>query len=181
MKGAVLVTLNEFVEDIYGLDKWERVLDIAKPKSGGIYTSVDSYDDEEVLALIHATCEVLELSKEKALHVFGKYLFEVLNKKHPIFTRLQPDLLNFLASVEDVVHKEVDKLFPDAYLPKITPVSRTENSITLKYVSKRKMCGLAEGIIHGAAESYGVEIDIHHPVCYHKGDDHCLLEVSINE
>lgn len=178
MKGAVFIALNDFIESQFGIERWEAILTEAKPASGGIYTSVENYQDSEMLDLVHATCQQLGVSRSQALNLFGVYLFGVLNKKHPIFTSLQPDLFRFLATVEDIVHTEVRKLFDGVYLPVITAVSQTSNTIVLRYESKRKMCELAEGLIQGAADFYQVNINMTQKACYHTGDDHCLIEVT---
>lgn len=178
MKGAVFIALNDFIESQFGMEQWEAILTEAKPVSGGIYTSVENYDDTEMLDLVHAACHQLGVSRAQALNLFGVYLFDILNKKHPIFTSLQPDFFKFLSSVEDIVHTEVRKLFEGVYLPVITAVSETENTILLRYESKRKMCELAEGLIQGAADFYRLKVRIEQKSCYHTGHDHCLIEVT---
>lgn len=181
MKGAVLIALNDFVEENFGPEAWERILENANPASGGVYTSVQNYDDEEVVALVGAVCEELKIDIQQALCQFGRYLFSVLNDKYSIFTKIQPDFYKFLASVEDVVHVEVKKLFPDAYLPTLKAVDQSDSHIVLKYISRRRMCSLAEGLIRGAAKQYGVNVSIEQPKCYCKGDDHCIIEVKTVE
>jgi hypothetical protein len=179
MKGAVFIALNDFIEGQYGIEMWEDVLAEAKPASGGIYTSVENYNDQELMALLHVICQHLNLDKSQALRLFGEYLFNVLNVKHPIFTSLQSDLFKFLSSVESIVHTEVRKLFAGVVLPVINVASQTDKYILLRYESTRKMCELAEGLIQGAAKHYKVNIVIRQLNCYHCGDDHCLIEVKI--
>ncbi|WP_053979856.1 heme NO-binding domain-containing protein [Marinagarivorans algicola] len=178
MKGAVFIALNDFIESQFGIAHWEAILAAADTDSGGIYTSVANYDDAEMFKLVGALCEQLNVSREQALKLFGIYLFGVLNKKHPIFTTLQPDFFKFLASVDDIVHVEVRKLFEGVYLPVISAVEQSDNKILLRYESKRQMCELAEGLIQGAAEFYHLVIKITQHKCYHKGHDHCLIEVE---
>lgn len=179
MKGAVFIALNDFVETLYGIDRWEAILAEVNPKSGGIYTSVQNYDDAEMVALVHTICKQLGVTRAQALGIFGEYLFGVLNTKYPIFTSLQPDFFKFLACVESIVHTEVRKLFSDVKLPLIVPVETGEDKIVLRYESERQMCELAEGLIHGAAKFYDVNIKMGQACCYHQGDDHCLIEVML--
>ena len=178
MKGAVFIALNDFIESQFGMARWEAILDEAQPASGGVYTSIQNYDDAEIVALVHAICHQLNVSRSQALHLFGEYLFGVLNAKHPIFTSLQSDLFKFLATVESIVHTEVRKLFEGVYLPLLQPIELTADKIILRYESKRHMCELAEGLINGAAKFYGVNIAITQPYCYHHQHDHCLIEVT---
>lgn len=177
MKGAVFIALNDFIEEGFGIDAWERILNEAKPASGGVYTSVQNYDDSELIAIVHAVCSQLKLDKGQALRLFGNYLFSALNRKHPIFTSLQTDLFKFLASVEGVVHVEVKKLFTDVQLPTMKAIEQSDSHIVLQYESTRKMCELAEGLIQGAAKHYDVEVVVSQRCCYHQGDNYCEIEV----
>ena len=179
MKGAVFIALNDFIETLYGIDRWESILNEVNPASGGIYTSVQNYDDTEMVALVHAICRQLDVTRAQALGILGEYLFGILNSKYPIFTSLQPDFFKFLAGVESIVHTEVRKLFSDVKLPLIIPVESTEKTMVLRYESERKMCELAEGLILGAAKFYEVNVTLKQSCCYHRGDDHCMIEVTL--
>lgn len=178
MKGVVLIALNDFIEERFGIKAREDILNEVQPVSGGIYTSVQNYDDNELVDIVHAACHQLKLDKGQALKIFGEYLFAALNRKHPIFTRLQSDLFKFLASVEGVVHVEVKKLFTGVRLPTMKTIEKGDNYIVLHYESVRQMCELAEGLVQGAAKHYGIEVKINQRCCYHKGDDHCEIEVG---
>lgn len=177
MKGAVFIALNDFIEEGFGIEVWESILNEARPASGGVYTSVQNYDDSELVDIVHAVCRQLKIDKGQALRIFGDYLFATLNRKHPIFTSLQPDLFKFLASVEGVVHVEVEKLFTGVQLPTMKAIEKSDDCVVLHYESARKMCELAEGLIQGAAKYYGVEVELTQRCCYHSGDDHCEIEV----
>ena len=102
-----------------------------------------------------------------------------LNMKHSIFVESEPDFISFLKSIEDVIHKEVMKLYPNPNLPSLKWEQPDDNSITLFYRSPRQLCSLAEGLIKGAAEQYEVEYTMKHDVCTHNGDDHCRFEISV--
>ncbi|MFH1571179.1 MAG: heme NO-binding domain-containing protein, partial [Gemmatimonadota bacterium] len=54
MKGIVCNVLNEMVEEQLGLETWDQVLTELSPASGGAYTATDTYDDEEVLAVVES-------------------------------------------------------------------------------------------------------------------------------
>lgn len=178
MKGVVFIALNDFVEQRFGIASWESILEAVKPDSRGIYTSVQNYDDAEMLALVHTMCHQLQLTRAHALRTFGEYLFGTLNTRYPLFSHLEPSLFGFLASVERIVHTEVKKLYPDATLPLLRPINQSDTMIELRYESERKMCELAEGLIQGAADHYGVAIKISQSRCYHLGDDHCQIKVE---
>jgi hypothetical protein len=52
MKGIVFTKLNEFVEELWGLEFWDEILQQSKLASGGAYTTVEYYNDQEMFTLI---------------------------------------------------------------------------------------------------------------------------------
>jgi hypothetical protein len=181
MKGTVFVALNDYVERQYGIAEWNGLLAEVAPASNGIYTSLLNYDDKEFCDLLRALCVRVSVSSEYFLRDFGIFLFDVLNRKYPIFTDIQAGLMDFLAAVEGVVHVEVKKLFPEAYLPSLKVIRRTSNQMVLEYQSRRNMCFLAEGLIQGAAQFYGETVSITQSRCCHKGAASCWIDVSAVE
>ena len=176
MKGAVFIALNDMIESQFGIDVWEELLEKVKPSGDGIYISTEDYPDEDIVNFVLVISEKLKLDSTDVTRIFGKYLFGELNKSHPIFTSLADDLFDFLNSIENVIHKEVKKLYENPNLPSLE-TSTTEGVLEMRYESPRKLCFLAEGLIFGAAEHYKEEVVIEHPVCMHKGSDHCDLLV----
>jgi predicted hydrocarbon binding protein len=45
------------------------------------------------------------------------------------------------------------------------------------YRSHRQLCQLAEGLIEGAAETFGSRVVVSQPMCVLDGDEHCVLLV----
>ena len=180
MKGAVFIALNEMIENQYGIEVWEELLDEVNPQCGGVYTSVEDYPDEEIVAFVLAISAKLNLDTSLVTRIFGTHLFGELNSKYPVFTQTSENLFSFLESVENVIHKEVRKLFESANLPSIdTKIS--DNYLDLTYSSPRKLCYLAEGLIFGAADYYSEKIQIDHTVCMHQGSDRCRIRITKNE
>ena len=179
MKGAVFIALNDMVEEAYGIKVWEEVLAQAKPESEGVYASAGSYKDEEIIALLVAFADVTDIDINEITRSFGNYLFKGLNSKFPIFANMYDNFFDFLCSIEGVIHKEVEKLYPNASLPKIQCVRATERHIQMLYSSPRKMCFLAEGLISGAAEHFKVHATINQSKCCHRNDDFCVIDIEL--
>ena len=91
--------------------------------------------------------------------VFGEYFFTTLKDKYPVFVE-KPDLFSFLNSIDQYIHPEVLKLYPDAELPRFDAEIKSDNEMLLNYMSSRKMSDLAIGLIKGASKYFkeGVEI-----------------------
>ncbi len=174
MKGVIFNVLEELVIETAGMDAWNNVL--AATGYEGVYTSGDSYPDEELFALAAEICKVLNLDLATVVGIFGEYLFDQLDARHPVFVQQSSDLRSFLLSVDTVIHGEVLKLYQNPNLPRFS--YRDEgDTLVMNYTSERKLCILAEGLIRGAAKRFNANVDITHPVCMHDGAEHCQLNV----
>lgn len=179
MKGIIFTTLNDMIVEKFGLEVWETLLQRVKLASGGIYTAGDTYPFEELQALVIEFAKMQKMDAPKLIEAYGLYMFPVLAKKYPIFLQGHKTLASFLKSIDQVIHVEVMKLYPDAELPSIKYEEQGSAKLALLYKSPRKLCFLAEGLIQGAAQYFKVKAKINQPVCMHKQGDHCRLEVTI--
>lgn len=160
MKGMVFTEFMEMVDSEFGPELAEKVLEASKLPSGGIYTAVGTYDHGELLTLVH------ELSRETAIPVpelvrsFGRHLFGRFVKSYAHFFLGVNSTFQFLAQVDDHVHVEVLKLYPEAELPKFTSQQLDGDRMIFDYRSRRPFGDLAEGLILGCAEHYGESLQI---------------------
>lgn len=181
MKGDVFIAFNQMVEEQMGIACWEALLNDVKPSSGGVYTSVNRYDDSELSALIAALSTMKSIPQAILIENFGFYLFSILNKKYAVFTEQKVDFFSFLASIDGVIHREVKKLFPDTQLPEIRCLTSSDTAMSLSYRSSRKLCLLAEGLIRGAAKHYQVNYVLDHKQCMHNGHEECLFDLRLQQ
>ena len=72
--------------------------------------------------------------------------------------------LSFLDSVENFVHVEVKKLYPDADLPRFITEHRDENHIVLIYQSEKRLESFAKGLMYSCGEYFNEPLDIKHEV-----------------
>lgn len=179
MKGVVFNILEEMVLEQAGMEAWNNILAEASGEDG-IYTAADSYPDTELFGLVEAVCKAINQPAEVVVGAFGEFMFGKLAERYPVFCEQAPDLKTFLKSVDSVIHVEVAKLYNETNLPKFKYAEPKENILVMRYHSERKLCILAEGLIRGAATHYNQKITIEHPVCMHKGADHCDLLVRFH-
>ena len=179
MKGVVFDILRDMVEEQFGLEGWNALLE--KAGSDGLYLSSESYPDEEMSKLVQVATDYTGMSTEDLLRHFGQYMIRQFYDRFPSFFDNRHDLLDFLNSVDRIVHVEVLKLYPDANLPKFNYEQDTPKALTMIYHSKRRMCWLAEGLILGSAIHYGQKVRLIHDVCMHKGHDSCHIQVELLE
>jgi hypothetical protein len=94
------------------------------------------------------------------LNAFGKYLFNTFIKNYPSFFSVVDNSFDFLESIEDHIHVEVRKLYPDAQLPSFETQRVDNNILKMKYSSERSMSDFALGLIEKTVEHYGEPIDV---------------------
>ena len=178
MKGAIFTVLQEMVEETFGFECWETMLSSSELASDGIYTSAETYDDNEILELVSALSEYSDTPVPDLVEAFGAYLFPHLVHSLPKSMMDYPDLWSFLDAVHTVIHVEVNKLYADALTPELVVTEKSDNDLTLFYRSPRKMCFLALGLIHKAADHFGTKVEVKHRCCMHESSDHCSLLVT---
>jgi hypothetical protein len=160
MKGLVFTEFLEMVEARFSPDMVDRIIENAKLPSGGAYTSVGTYSHSEMIEL--ATC----LSRETGIPLpelirsFGGYLFDRFHKLFPKYFDGITSAFDFLRQVEDYIHIEVRKLYPDAELPSFAHDSSRPDQFVLLYQSTRPFALLAEGLIRGCIAYYGEPIEL---------------------
>ncbi len=160
MKGVVFTEFLELVEQRHSLDMVDAVLDDVQPASGGAYTSVGTYPHAEMAGLVTALAQRTGVSVAEILRDFGRYLFQRFVVGYPMFFDGIDDALDFLAGIEDVIHAEVLKLYPDAELPRLPVVEYTSRHLQLRYESTRHLEDLAEGLIEGCLIHFGTKASL---------------------
>ncbi len=178
MKGVVFDILNEMVEEKFGFEAWEKILELAG--LDGIYVTTETYSDEELFKLVAAAETVCGIPAKDLVKDFGRFMLPSFVKSHPVFFTGQPTLRDFLLTVDRVIHVEVRKLYPDAGLPTFDyekGAAEDLSKLTMIYKSPRKLCALSEGLIDGAATYFEEDYSLEHSVCMHNGDDHCELKM----
>lgn len=179
MKGIVFNLLEEVVTQQYGSDTWDLLLDSAG--LDGIFTSLGTYPDEQIGALVGIAAEKLGLSPFEVLRWFGQRAMPLLVERYPEFFRSQTSARPFLLSVNHIIHPEVRKIYPHAQVPTFEFSDAPDGGLLMGYRSPRKLCALAQGFAEGAAAHYGESIRFDHQECMHKGDERCLCLISFEE
>ncbi|GGD41543.1 heme NO-binding domain-containing protein [Muriicola marianensis] len=147
MKGIVFTEFLEMVEETFGLEVTEQIIEESSLPSEGIYTSVGTYDFNEMVSLLTNLSKTVDIPANKLLHTFGLYLFDSLGRAHPDIIQSYKSPLALLMSIEDHIHVHVKKLYPDAELPTFTIVEKTDNSLSMIYNSSRGLYCLAQGLM----------------------------------
>jgi hypothetical protein len=159
MKGIVFTEFLVLVEDEFGLEVVQQIIDECELDTEGVYTSVGTYSHKDMFKMVGKLSEIKGIPVPALLTVFGEYFFTTLKDKYPVFVE-KPNLFNFLNSIDEYIHPEVLKLYPDAELPRFDTEIKSDNEMILNYMSSRKMSDLAIGLIKGAAKHFKEDVDV---------------------
>lgn len=179
MKGSVYNGFESYVTETYGLGVWQKSLEFCSFENKGVYLASETYDDRELVSLIAAVSSFTPKTSAEIQRDFGQYFFKTLFSLIAVHVKHIDNLFDFLRAVDDVIHVEVKKADPLAYTPSFFYDQPQSNVLVMRYMSSRKMCFFAEGLIAGAAEYYQEVPEIEQLKCVHCGDDYCLINIKI--
>jgi len=178
MQGTIFTSFSDMVIEKMGMECWNLLLNQTNPDSSGVYTAGAQYDDAELLQMVTLLSQQSGIAINDLLDAFGEHMFEKLYQNSPTDLSSINSLKDFLLAIDTVIHSEVKRVYPHAYLPTFKYPSPDANELEMHYSSKRKLCFVATGLIRGAAKKFSEKIQIDHPVCMHDGADHCELIIQ---
>jgi hypothetical protein len=160
MKGIVFTEFLEMVESKFGLEIVDEIIENSELPSEGVYTSVGTYEFNEMVSLITQLSSKVNISVDNLLYTFGIYLFDSLGKAHPEVIQSYNSPLGLLYSIEDHIHVHVKKLYPDAELPTFKILEKTDTSISMIYASSRGLYKLAHGLMQKSFEHFNKSAEV---------------------
>lgn len=154
MKGIVFTEFLDLVEEKFGLEMVDQIIENSQLESNGVYTSVGTYEFSEMLQLLKQLSEQTGLSIDNLLLVYGEHFFNVLSNNYPGLISSYKDPIEMLASIENHIHVEVKKIYPDAELPTFVIVEKSENTLVMIYKSSRAMHQFGLGLMNKTFEHF---------------------------
>jgi len=129
-------------------------------ESGGAYTSVGTYKFSEMLQLLQHLNTNTGVSIDNLLLVYGEHFFSVLEGSYPGLLSTYNDPIEMLSSIENHIHIEVKKIYPDAELPTFEVIEKTKNALTMIYKSSRAMHHFGLGLMNKTFEHFNTKATI---------------------
>jgi len=160
MKGIVFTEFLDMVEATFGLEVVDSIIENSNLQSEGAYTSVGTYDFNEMVQLLTSLSKTENIPVNDLLYSFGHYLFSGLLSAHPEVVSSYKNPLGLLYSIEDHIHVHVKKLYPDAELPSFKILERTDNSLIMVYSSSRGLYAMAHGLIKKTFEHFQKNVQV---------------------
>ena len=160
MRGIVFTEFLEMVEEKFSPDMVDMIIEASDLPSNGAYTSLGTYNHSEMLQLVTHLSQKTKIPVPALLHAFGEHLFTRFYEGYPVFFEGITHAFEMLKNVEEYIHVEVRKLYPDAELPKLDYETPSENTLVMIYCSTRPFGDLAEGLISGCIKHFKNSIEI---------------------
>ncbi len=155
MKGVIFVELLAMAEDAFGEAVVDRVIEAARLPSGAAYTRTGNYPCEELLTLVRAFAALDGSSEDALQRSFGHWTMRSFERHYPRFFSGHAGSLDMLSGIEDDIHAEVRKLYPDADLPSFETVRHGPDALDMTYRSPRPLAAFCHGLIEACVEHFG--------------------------
>jgi hypothetical protein len=181
MKGIVFTEFLELVEDKFGLEMVDSIIENSNLESKGIYTSIGTYNFTEMVQLLTNLSDKTGISKDDLLLIYGEHFFNVLKQNYPQILEIYKDPIEMLASVEKHIHVEVRKIYPDAELPKFNVIEKSDNDLLMIYKSSRAMHYFGLGLMNKTFEHFNSKATIELEMIKEDGTEVRFAINKINE
>jgi len=179
MKGVIFNTVERFIADGWGEEAYEDIVGRCPLQTRDPFVGPGTYPDADLVAIVTEAARTLDVPLEDALRAAGRFAFPHLKRKLGAAADQWDDPKAFLRALDSVIHVEVRKLYPEAVTPRFTILEPPEvPRFTLRYESPRKLCHLAEGLVEGLGDDFGVSITSEQVRCVHHGDPACDLALT---
>ncbi len=148
MKGIVFTEFLDLVEDKFGLATVDEIIEQTELSTGGSYTAVGTYPFSEMLGLLKALSAKTSISIDDLLYTYAEHFFGVLAEGYPQLIESYKNPIEMLSSIENHIHIEVRKIYPDAELPTFETLEKSDNHLVMIYKSSRAMHSFGLGLMH---------------------------------
>ena len=160
MKGVVFVELLAMAEDAFGEDVVDTVIEKTDLESGGAYTSVGNYPCEELVKIVEGFSAHSGLGPDVLQRKFGHWMMDFFAKHYPGFFEDKTTSFDMLEAVDQEIHVEVLKLYPDAELPKFETRRPKDGTLEMVYTSPRPLVSFCHGLIEACVDRFDQKADI---------------------
>lgn len=157
MKGIVFTEFLDLVEDKFGLEMVDQIISESELESDGVYTAVGTYAFSEILQLLTSLSKNTKIPADTLLQVYGEHFFNVIETSYPDLLATFKGPIDMLSSVENHIHIEVRKIYPDAELPTFFIEEQSDDHLIMVYKSSRAMHSFGLGLMNRTFQHFNTE------------------------
>lgn len=154
MKGVVFVELVRMAEAGFGEEAVDEVLDSCPLSTAGAFTSVGNYPCSDLVTIVEALGRKGGVDPTDLQRQFGHWMLAHFARTYPHFFEGKHSAFDMLEAIDQEVHVEVRKLYPDAELPRFETERLGENRLRMVYRSPRPLGAFCKGLIEACLDHY---------------------------
>lgn len=160
MKGIVFTEFLDLVEDKFGIEMVDSIIEASELESEGVYTSIGTYNFSEMLSLLSNLSERTNITIDDLLLVYGEHFFSVIERSYIGLVDTYKDPIEMLASIENHIHVEVRKIYPEAELPTFIVEEKSKDLLIMVYKSSRAMYYFGLGLMNRTFKHFNTTAEI---------------------
>jgi len=161
MKGVIFRSFLDFAEQEFGLEFVDSMIESVATNSAGAYANTGTYPAEELFGMVGFLVEAQNMDQSTLLRSFGEYTFGVLANRYADMIAGFSDTLDCVMNLDQTIHRNVLKLYPDAELPQMDAQhAAAPDALVLEYRSTRPLMHMAHGLLLGCVKHYGDSVEI---------------------
>jgi len=177
MQAIIFAELKRYAEARLGDDAWRPLLREAGV-TRAVFAPGGDYPDAEAGAIVAATSKKTGLEPDAILQDFGEFIAPDLVRLYRHIIDPKWKTLDLIEHTEETIHKAVRRDNPAASPPQLKCARKGPGEVIIHYGSRRRMCGIAKGIVRGLARHYGEKVSLAEPTCLMKGGAECQIVVK---
>ncbi|WP_417525694.1 heme NO-binding domain-containing protein [Marinovum sp.] len=160
MKGLVFTELLSMAEQALGEAAVDDILDGLDLETDGAYSAVGNYPCGELMRIVGAISDHTAIPVPELQRQFGRWVHGQFVKGYPAFFEDKSNALAMLDAIENEVHVEVRKLYPDAELPSFETEWHGPRALTMTYRSDRPLVPFCHGMIEACVAHFDQPAEI---------------------
>lgn len=154
MNGSIFVFLKRFVEQNYDYSTWVKLLEQASIDRPGGYQMHEMYPTQELETIVATASDATGLSVYSLHELFWEFLVPDLLLIYKKYINPSWRTYEMLLYTEESMHGAVRNEDNRATPPVLSVKKVGNKTLIIDYHSKRRMAGVAIGIIKGIAQYY---------------------------
>lgn len=177
MHGLIFFYIRKFAETLIP-DSGSLITSRSSVGAGEItYLPSGVYADAEAVNLLASIADATGRPLAELVEHFGRFLGPHLVKLAA--QHVAPDwrTLDLIEHTETIIHAMIRTTNPGAAPPVLEAVRTAKHELQLVYGSRRRLCGLARGLMLGIADFYQERIELDEHSCMLRGDPFCSFVV----
>ena len=158
MKGTVVSTWIRTCRDLYGDEAINQCLKKVSWPEDIIFTPLEDVEDERIFNFIKEIAIRAKISVNDLWKIIGENNLNKFAEDYPVFFK-RVTLYKFITSL-NFIHSIIMKKIKGAKPPKMAIIPVSDNSINLKYISKRELNDYFLGLLMGSSKFFNEKIEV---------------------